>query len=404
MEERHNGKKAETGATTFEWVNTSVPGATRSKNRKQVRSHITKLQHRRARAGLLAGLQNKDAKPHSTIKAPKVAIKRCSPSSNDKAAVSDEETAVKRSTSYDSTGHIYHVDDEQEVGSQASSTRSVVSLYDGQAPLEVSDSSLSDSPQSSSGSVSSQALSGYFSAASSRADPFNTYPIEYHAVHDKLLHHMLTVFAPRGWPVMKISRDQGIMWERFMTREALVEPALFLVRLLFATGDLIRLNQLNPRVADWLRSLAVNEINAALSDPSRYISDGLILAVGRIALGELLYGDSEAAIAIHRPAWKRMIEMRGGMKELPFPALVKKLMRWSDSVMAMKSNTPILLEEPDQGEQTFGSAESVGVLKEWVPLESKAVPEITVDKHLQLKNWHHRVEHRPNGINRANAW
>ena len=47
----------------------------------------------------------------------------------------------------------------------------------------------------------------------------------------------MKVFAPRGWPALKITNDQGMQWEWFMTQHALAEPALFYVRLLFATGD-----------------------------------------------------------------------------------------------------------------------------------------------------------------------
>ncbi|KAK6423603.1 hypothetical protein LTR95_016497, partial [Oleoguttula sp. CCFEE 5521] len=50
-------------------------------------------------------------------------------------------------------------------------------------------------------------------ASLTRAEPFNAYPIEYNPVYDRLLHHMLTVFAPRGWPALKISHAQGLSWE-----------------------------------------------------------------------------------------------------------------------------------------------------------------------------------------------
>ena len=133
---------------------------------------------------------------------------------------------------------------------------------------------------------------------------------------------------------------------------------------------LVRLKVLQPEVTYWLQAQAINAINEALSDPKRATSDPLILAVGRIALHEALYGDKKAANSIHRPAQKRMIQLRGGMKDLPFPDLVKRLMRWADNVMAMQSGTERLLED-DEINQNFTMTEQVNVLEKWVPTEGK---------------------------------
>lgn len=156
------------------------------------------------------------------------------------------------------------------------------------------------------------------------------------------------------------------MWERFMTQHALEEPALFNVRLLFASGDLIRMKALSPGTALWLRDQAIRSINEALNDSVRAISDPLILAVGRIALHECMYGDRGAANFIHRPAQHKMIMMRGGMGALDFPELVKRLMRWADRVMSMQSDTPRLLPDDDA---SFSIGQSVDVLEKWVPQE-----------------------------------
>jgi len=151
-----------------------------------------------------------------------------------------------------------------------------------------------------------------------------------------------------------------------MTQHALAEPALFYVRLLFASGDLIRLNVLKPDISLWLQAQAIQAINQALKDPKRSCSDAVILAVGRIALHENLYGNKMAASAIHRPAQKRMIDMRGGMRALPFPELVKRLMRWSDKVMAVQSGTPRMLED-DEEKPNFTLDQHVSVLDKWDP-------------------------------------
>ncbi|KAI6834391.1 hypothetical protein KC340_g6040 [Hortaea werneckii] len=198
------------------------------------------------------------------------------------------------------------------------------------------------------------------------ADPFNCYPVEYQPWFDRVLHHMLTVFAPRGWPALKITREQGIMWEHFMTQHALSDPALFYVRLLFACGDMIRLGVLRHETSWWCQARAIQSINEALGDPRRATSDPLILAVGRIALHESMYGDKNAAHKMHRPAQAQMIRMRGGMKNLEMPELVKRLMRWSDTVMAKQGNTQRFIEDDDDREN-FTMNQSVSVLERWVP-------------------------------------
>jgi len=159
-----------------------------------------------------------------------------------------------------------------------------------------------------------------------------------------------------------------------MTQHALAEPALFYVRLLFASGDMIKLGAMTPDVSLRLQAEAIKCINEALSDPNRAASDGLILAVGRIALHESMYGDRNASTLIHRPAQRRMINMRGGMEGLGFPLLVKRLMRWADRVMTMQSGSERLLpDEEDQGNETFTVNQSVSVLESWVPQEGWAL-------------------------------
>ena len=157
-----------------------------------------------------------------------------------------------------------------------------------------------------------------------------------------------------------------------MTQHALAEPALFYVRLLFASGDLIRLKGLRPEVSYWLQAQAIEAINVALKDPKRATGDPLILAIGRIALHECMYGDRHAANTIHRPAQQRMIQIRGGMKALEFPELVKRLMRWADTVMTKQGGTSRFIEDDDTAEN-FTMSQSISVLEKWVPSEGQAL-------------------------------
>lgn len=159
-----------------------------------------------------------------------------------------------------------------------------------------------------------------------------------------------------------------------MTQHALEEPALLYVRLLFASGDLVRMGSLDRKRSYALQSQAIKEINNALSDSKRSVSDGLILAVGRIALHESMYGDRAAANQIHRPAQRRMIDLRGGITNLGFPDLVKRLMRWSDRVMSIQGNTDRFLpDEEDCDNETYGVQQSLSGLEAWVPETGQAL-------------------------------
>lgn len=206
--------------------------------------------------------------------------------------------------------------------------------------------------------------------SSGRTDPFNCYPVPYKPWMDSILHHMMTVFAPRGWPALKITNDQGRMWEHFMTQHALAEPALFYVRLLFATGDLIKLNVLKPELSYWIQGEAIKAINEALKDPDKAISDPLILAVGRISWFEHMYGSKQAANTIHRPAQARMIQMRGGMKSLDFPDLVKRLMRLTDTIMSKTSGSQRFIEEESES-GAFSLEQAANVSERWFPTEGR---------------------------------
>ncbi|PPJ57873.1 hypothetical protein CBER1_00033 [Cercospora berteroae] len=205
-------------------------------------------------------------------------------------------------------------------------------------------------------------------------DPFNCFTVPWQPWYDGLLHYMTTVFAPRAWPTLKITSEEGIKWETFMTQHAMEEPALFYVRLLFASGELIQVGSLRRERSHWLQAQAIKVINEALSDSKRSISDGLILAVGRISLHECMYGNRDAATHMHRPAQKRMIDLRGGMKQLNFPPLVKRLMRWSDKVMSMYGNTERMIpDKDDHDEGTYDLKQSLNAFEVWAPEPGKAL-------------------------------
>lgn len=77
----------------------------------------------------------------------------------------------------------------------------------------------------------------------------------------------------------------------------------------------------------------------AVADPERSLSTPVILAVGRIALHEHIYGNRELAHGVHRPAQRRMINLRGGLMNLELPSTTVQLILWTDALLSAESGT-----------------------------------------------------------------
>lgn len=154
------------------------------------------------------------------------------------------------------------------------------------------------------------------------------------------------------------------MWSSFVAQHASTEPALFYARLLFGSGNMLRLRVIPAEVVLWLRAQTIKALNEAIKDQRRNCSDAVILAVGRFALYEYVYGDRNDAMRIHRVARKRMIEMRGGMGQLGFPKLINRLIGFSDIVMAGNGTSERLLQA-DVEVLSFSSRQCQDAMKSW---------------------------------------
>lgn len=332
----------------FPFFNISHPSEVRSKkHRKQVRSHVTATQHRRKKIPVSRKVSQSSA--DTGVWLPEKSFQLTSPSASpvlsDHTGDSSEPESKPRR----------EVTPTPSTGSSTDSYDSILDLETGQV-LDI----VQAAPH--------QVVPHPGNLTVGKSDPFTCHQVPWHSEYDKLLHYMMTVFAPRAWPSLNITNEQGHSWENFMTLKALEEPALLYVRLLFASGELIKVGGLERDRSYSLQLHAIKAINEALSDHERCISDGLILAVGRIALHESMYGDRIAANQIHRPAQRRMISLRGGITKLGFPDLVTRLMRWSDRVMSIQGSTERLLpDEEDQNNETFGMQQSLRALEAWAP-------------------------------------
>ena len=114
---------------------------------------------------------------------------------------------------------------------------------------------------------------------------------------------------------------------------SMTEPAYFFMNLLSVADRLSDSNAIEPWKVVWLSGQVVKSINSALNDPVRMHSPGVILAVGRIALEEIVTGNREVGEKYHRPAQARLIAMAGGLDAVGLPSMVYKHVCWADRVM-----------------------------------------------------------------------
>ncbi|KAK3624902.1 hypothetical protein LTR56_020716 [Elasticomyces elasticus] len=171
-------------------------------------------------------------------------------------------------------------------------------------------------------------------------DPFYVFPVPYQPWMPWMVDYLKTVFFPRGWSAFGLTSVEGVAWSTQSLRQAMTEPAMFYMQLFTASGALLREGRITKELEVWLRGETVRCINEALDDPARALSTPLIHTVGRIAIHECLYGDVEAARLIHRPAYRRMIVMRGGVAAMGVSDFVVRLMDWTDRIMFIKCGPP----------------------------------------------------------------
>ncbi|KXT02706.1 hypothetical protein AC578_5424 [Pseudocercospora eumusae] len=200
----------------------------------------------------------------------------------------------------------------------------------------------------SSGSDSDRSLSpGAFQTSlpdptfldASLRDPFLTYPVRYRKWYGQLLNYWYQVVLPRSSRVIKASRPELEAYTIWSRRQELSEPVLFYTSLFFASGIPVAEGLFPLSAALWLRQKTVKAMQDALGDPARATSIPVILAVGRIALHEHIYGNRQLAHSVHRPAQLRMIEMRGGLANLGLPSTTVQLIVWTDSLLAAETGS-----------------------------------------------------------------
>lgn len=139
----------------------------------------------------------------------------------------------------------------------------------------------------------------------SMRDPFLTYPVKYRSWYGKLISYWYNVVLPRSTRVIKASPSDLAAYTIWSRKQELSEPVLFYTSLFLASGIPVAEGLFPVQAALWLRQKTVQAMQDALADPDRATSIPVILAVGRIALHEHIYGNRSLAHTMHRPAQLR---------------------------------------------------------------------------------------------------
>lgn len=124
---------------------------------------------------------------------------------------------------------------------------------------------------------------------------------------------------------------------------ALSEPACFAAIMLLSASNFASANHLTGLADQLLRlkASAIDLINQDLSSGDgsgngggggggeRWLSDGMIGAVAKMASFEAMHGDAES-YTVHMQGLRRMVDLRGGMGSLGLDGLLRRIVVWID--------------------------------------------------------------------------
>lgn len=123
----------------------------------------------------------------------------------------------------------------------------------------------------------------------------------------------------------------------------LSDPACFAVVMLLSASNFTTHNKLTGLTDQLLQLKAsaidlINQDLACRGTSSRYLSDGTIGAVAKMASFEAMHGDV-ASYSVHMQGLRHMIELRGGMKHLGLDDLLRRIVVWIDLNSSFLLNT-----------------------------------------------------------------
>ena len=129
---------------------------------------------------------------------------------------------------------------------------------------------------------------------------------------------------------------------------AMTEAATMYAVLLMAASHYCIVNPSRAALIDLLhlKARALSEINAALADPKRAITDSMIGAVMKMAAYEAIFGDS-AVFNAHMRGLQMMLKIRGGLSTLGLNGLLERMLVWIDLNAAHLTGMPLMMGGED---------------------------------------------------------
>ena len=141
--------------------------------------------------------------------------------------------------------------------------------------------------------------------------------------------------------------DKGLL-RRIWFPLAMTEAATMYAVLLMAASHYCIVNPSKAALIDLLhlKARALSEINAALADPKRAITDSMIGAVMKMAAYEAIFGDS-AVFNAHMRGLQMMLKIRGGLSTLGLNGLLERMLVWIDLNAAHLTGMPLMIGGED---------------------------------------------------------
>jgi len=290
----------------------------RSAAKRIVRAHVTRVQHAKSSAvGSHMELQSWTVRPyihrtHATMKRKKAAAAApTEPESNE--ASSSRAIAKAKSSS----------------ANAAKSKSPPSATTPSTAIIRIRKSSNSSSTYSGSSKPNFAVPVPVLITGGSNDDPFWSFPVDYQPALSPIFAHYIQNVAVEI-PDIDGPNDRGLL-RRVWFPLCMTEAATMYAVLLMAASHYCIMNPSKAALIDLLaiKARALAEINAALTNPNRAVTDAMIGAVAKMAAYEAVFGDSKV-FAAHMKGLQMMLKMRGGLSTLGLNGLLERMCVWID--------------------------------------------------------------------------
>lgn len=126
-------------------------------------------------------------------------------------------------------------------------------------------------------------------------------------------------------------RSKPLLTHSLLTFMAVTEAAAMYAVLLMGASHYCAVNPGKASLIDLLaiKARALSEINTAIADQKKAVTDATIIAVAKMAAYESIFGDSRV-FAAHMLGLQKMLKLRGGLATLGLNGLLERMVVWID--------------------------------------------------------------------------